>query len=108
MIRYSCGHKELLMRCLRYCRALFTFDMGGCRATELGGWEWGSDTLALEGKKSKSRSEEDRQIHEELKKNHLFALIIITYLGSIDENSCLAREKKKYVNYHTHCFLVSY
>lgn len=79
--------------------------MGGCRATELGGWSgavthwprtWTSKChpLALEGEKSKSRSEEDRQIHEELKKKHLFALIIITYLGSLDENSCLAREKK--------------
>lgn len=41
-----------------------------------------------------SRSEEDRQIHEELKKIILFALIIITYLGNLDENSCLSREKK--------------
>lgn len=79
--------------------------MGWMPSNRFGRMEWGSDTLAknmeikchplaLEGEKSKSRSEEDRQIHEELKKNHLFALIIITYLGSLDENSCLAREKK--------------
>lgn len=84
---------------------LFTFNMGWMPSNRFGRMEWGSDTLAknmeikchplaLEGEKSKSRSEEDRQIHEELKKNHLFALIIITYLGSLDENSCLAREKK--------------